>query len=144
MNFLEKDRALCYIVRVKSISPIDGADKVVLAEVNGWQCVISKDDNVLEGELALYFTIDSIPDLEDPNCALVKKRGGRIKTIKLRGIISQGLLAPLTWMSDRGHDVTHLSEGDDVTAEMGVTKVNKTEPINFIQLDMFTVIPVYS
>lgn len=118
----DQERALCSIVTVKSMSPIAGADKIVVAEVNGWQCVISKDEGINEGDLALYFSIDSIPDLDDPNCALVKKRGGRIKTIKLRGIISQGLLAPLGWLSARGHDTTQFSEGDDVTEIMGVTK----------------------
>ena len=120
------------MVAVKSLSPISGADMIVLAEVNGWQCVISKDEGLNEGDLALYYSIDSIPDLEDPHCALVKKRGGRIKTIKLRGIISQGLLAPLSWMESRGHDVSCLTVGDDVTEQMGVTKV-------FIGIDCCTI-----
>jgi hypothetical protein len=122
-NTTEYHRALCSVVLVRTLSPIAGADKIELAEVNGWQCVISKDEGMKEGDLALYFSIDSIPDLDDPNCALVKKRGGRIKTIKLRGIISQGLLAPLSWMSSRGHDISELTAGDDVTGQMGVTKV---------------------
>jgi RNA ligase (TIGR02306 family) len=123
METNDYERALCSVVRVKSISPIPGADKIVLAEVNGWQCVISKDEGVSEGDLALYYSIDSIPDLDDPNCALVKKRGGRIKTLKLRGIISQGLLAPLSWLASRGEEVSQLRAGDDVTELMGVTKV---------------------
>lgn len=130
------DRALCTVARVKSINPIEGADKIVVAQVNGWQCVISKEENVREGDLALYYSIDSIPDLEDPNCALVKKRGGRIKTMKLRGIISQGLLAPLSWMESRGYDISELNEGDDVTEQMGVTKfVHEDEADQYFHSD---------
>jgi RNA ligase (TIGR02306 family) len=135
VNFDETPhRALCSVVTVKSMSPIAGADKIVLAEVNGWQCVVAKDEGIKEGDLALYFSIDSIPDLDDPNCALVKKRGGRIKTIKLRGIISQGLLAPLKWLSSRGHNASLLADGDDVTDLMGVTKVNSPLHLHIIYM----------
>mmetsp|Transcript_15241 Transcript_15241/g.22925 ORF Transcript_15241/g.22925 Transcript_15241/m.22925 type:complete len:370 (+) Transcript_15241:45-1154(+) len=117
------ERKLCYIVRIKSKLPIPNADNIVLAEINGisWQCIIKKDE-FQEGDLAIYYAIDSVPDFSDPNTALVKSRGNRIKTIKLRGVISQGLLAPLSWLADRGHSIDSLSEGEDVTDRMGVTK----------------------
>lgn len=74
------------------------------------------------GDLAIYFSIDSIPDFSDPNTVIVQKRGRRIKTIKLRGVISQGLLAPLSWLESRGHSIDNICEGLDVTELMGVTK----------------------
>jgi RNA ligase (TIGR02306 family) len=116
------ERSLASVVVIRKLVPIAGADQIRLAHVNGWQCVVKNSEFDREGELAIYFSIDSIPDLSDPNMETVKKRGGRIKTIKLRGVVSQGLLAPLSWMECRGFDISNLVEGQDVTQQMGVTK----------------------
>jgi RNA ligase (TIGR02306 family) len=112
---------LAIIVRILRLTPIIGADKICLAHIQGWQCVV-KIDEFRVGDLAIYFVIDSIPDFSDPNTELVRKRGGRVKTCKLRGVISQGLLAPLLWLESRGHSVENTFEGEDVTIKMGVTK----------------------
>lgn len=112
---------LATIVRVLRLTPIPGADKICLAHIRGWQCVVKLEEfNV--GDLAIYFAIDSIPDFTDPNTELVKKRGGRVKTCKLRGVISQGLLSPLSWLESRGYSIECLIEGEDVTERMGVKK----------------------
>ena len=114
-------RALASIVVVRRVLAIPDADKICLAEIKGWQCVIKKDEFKV-GDQAIYYSIDSIPDFSDPNFSLVRQRGDRIKTIKLRGVLSQGMLSPLSWLSDRGHSIDGLSEGDDVTEKMGITK----------------------
>jgi RNA ligase (TIGR02306 family) len=119
---VEADRSLATICRIKNIYPISGADLIVLAEIQGWKCIVKKNEfNV--GDLCIYFSIDAIPDLTDPNTEFMTKRGGRIRTIKMRGVISQGLIGQLTWLSDRGHNIDTLSEGDDVTTQMGSYKV---------------------
>ena len=116
------------IVKINNIYPIDNADNIVLAEINGWKCVVKKNDFNI-GDFAIYFCIDSIPDLKDPNMEfLVNMKIKKIKTIKIRGVISQGLLGNLKLLTDRGYDISILKEGDDVTKEMGVTKyVNEEE-----------------
>lgn len=65
------DRALARIVVVRTVLPIPDADKISLARINGWQCVIRKDE-FKEGDYAIYYSVDSIPDFEDPNFAVVK------------------------------------------------------------------------
>ena len=122
------DRTLASIVRVKKIYPIAGADLIVLAEIKGWRCVVKKDE-FKEGDFGVYLAIDSIPDLSDPNTSFIKEKGGRIKTIKLRGVISQGLLGPLQWLESRGVDISTLKEDDDVTVQMGVTKYVPNEEL---------------
>lgn len=112
---------LASIVKVIRLTPILGADHICLAHVKGWQCVVKIGEFEI-GDLAIYFMIDSIPDFSDPNTELVRKRGGRVKTCKLRGVISQGLLSPLSWLQSRGHSIENLHEGEDVTIRMGVTK----------------------
>jgi len=80
--------------------------------------------------LAIYFCIDSIPDFTDPNFKFLADKGiKKIKTIKMRGVISQGLLGPLKWLSDRGHNITNFGEGDDITEQMGATKYVEPEEI---------------
>ena len=119
---VKADRPLATIVRVHNILPIDGADRIVLAEINGWRCVVKKDEFKI-GDFVIYFCVDSIPDFSDANMKFLVDMGiKRIKTIRMRGTISQGLLGPLQWLTDRGHDVTTLVEGDNVTEQMGVTK----------------------
>jgi len=118
---VETERKLASIVKVNNIYPIEDADKIVLVEINGWKCIAKKDEFNI-GDLAIYFSIDSIPDMLDPNTSFIKDKGGRIKTIKMRGVISQGLLAPLSWLVSRGFDIYGIKEDDDVTMQMGVTK----------------------
>lgn len=122
-------RPLATVVVVRKVLPVPGADMICLAEINGWQCVIKKDE-FAEGDLAIYYSIDSVPDFSDPNFDVVKRRGGRIKTIRLRGVLSQGMLSPLSWLQSRGHDPTGLREGDDVTEKMGVTKYISEEEMD--------------
>jgi len=128
MDSQQTDRTLASIVRVKQVHPIAGADKIVLVEIKGWKCIVKKDE-FNQGDLGVYLSIDSIPDLDDPNTSFIKDKGGRIKTIKLRGVISQGLLGPLDWLKSRGIDISTLKEGDDVTKEMGVTKYIPNEEL---------------
>lgn len=125
---VEPDRSLVTICKIKNIYPICGADLIVLAEVDGWKCIVKKDEfNV--GDLCMYFSIDAIPDLSDKNTEFISKRGGRIKTMKMRGVISQGLIGPLSWLKDRGHSIESLCEGDDITEKMGVSKYVPIEEI---------------
>lgn len=104
-------RKLASIVEISRMSPIEGADKLEVAEMTGkgWKVVTQKDEFKV-GDLAVYFEIDSFLDPEDERYAFLKDRclrrfvsksgnvlreGIKIKTIKLRGQISQGLLMPL-------------------------------------------------
>jgi len=108
-------------VQVKNLIPINGADLIELADINGWKCVVKKNDfNV--GDMGVYITIDSVPDFEDPNFAFLKGKTACIKTMKMKGIISQGLLGPLSWLTSRGHDVSEVALNEDVTEKMGVSK----------------------
>ena len=104
-------RKLASIVAISKVSPIEGADKLEVAEMvgKGWKVVTAKDE-VHTGDLCVYFEIDSFLDSNDERYAFLKERclrrfvsksgnvlreGIKIKTIKLRGQISQGLLMPI-------------------------------------------------
>lgn len=126
MITVESDRTLASIVRVNRILPIEGADRIVLAEIKGWKCIVTITEGFQPGSLGVYFEIGSVVDKDDPTFAFLNGKF-RIKTMKIRGVLSQGLLLPLSCLSARGHDISNLAEGDDVTEKMGVRKYVETE-----------------
>lgn len=108
-------RHLATIRQIKEICPIEGADKIEVAVVDGWECVVAKADGYKMGDKVVYIEVDSIlPATEQ--FEFMKKYRYRVKTIKLRKQISQGLIIPFSSVSSN-HEV-----GDDVTEELGITK----------------------
>lgn len=99
------ERKLASIRRIKAIDPIPGADRIVKATVDGWELVTQKSNNFKPGDLVVYFEIDSLLPLEERFSFLepykvsaknsVNGEGYRLKTIKLRGALSQGLILPI-------------------------------------------------
>lgn len=76
-----KERELAYVVRVDSVEPIPGRDRVESATVGGWTCMVPK--GAFEpGSLGVYFEIDSKLDTSKPEFAFTSKYGGKIKTQK--------------------------------------------------------------
>jgi RNA ligase (TIGR02306 family) len=123
------ERKLATIRRIKQILPIAGADKIETALVDGWQVVVKKGE-FTEGQLAVYFEIDSwVPNTIAP--FLTKEgydpkefngvKGERLKTIKLRKTLSQGLLLPLS-VVPHYEQIPAESRGMDVTEALGVQK----------------------
>lgn len=125
------ERVMARVVRVDVINPIEGADKIDLAQIGGWKVVVKKDEFQV-GQLAVYCEIDSwIPHSVAP--FLTKEgqfpkvynsvEGQRLRTVKLRGQISQGLLLPMSLRGSDGLVVGALfNEGDDVTEFLGIQK----------------------
>lgn len=136
-------RKLATIRRIDSLTPIEGADKIELATVGGWK-VVAQKGLYNEGDLAVYFEIDSwIPSTVAP--FLTKPghfpkvfegvEGERLKTIKLRGQLSQGLLMPIAEIEKMGpeHDAgfqceVRIEEDFDMTEALGIKKWEKAIP----------------
>lgn len=141
------ERKLATIQRVKQLIEIPGADKIEIALINGWQVVTQKGQHK-EGDLVVFYEIDSFLPASDPRYASFEerfsnwgeKRGMRLKTVKLRKVLSQGLIMPTRnfqelygvklSISTEGFDFSKhnlfYNEGDDVTEELGI---EKWEPI---------------
>lgn len=114
-------RKLASIQTIVNIEPIENADKIEYATVLGWHCVVKKDEFKV-GDKCIYVEIDSILPSDNPNFEFMKDRKYRVKTIKLRGKVSQGIIFP---MSILPKDASKYSVGDDVTA---ILKIKKYEP----------------
>lgn len=109
-------RQLATIRIIADIRPIQGADKIECALVDGWECVIAKHDGFSIGDKVVYIEIDSVvPDR--PEFEFLRERHFRVRTIKLRGQVSQGLVLPLTVLPPGRYRA-----GDDVTEILGITK----------------------
>lgn len=124
-------RTLVSVQKIVGTRPIEGADRIEVANVLGWQCVTQKSNNFKPGDLVAYFEIDSLIPLDVPQFEFLRKKEGethaRLKTIRLKGEISQGLILPLSIISEIRHGKnpaaeSFFKEGDDLTEELGVTK----------------------
>jgi len=120
------ERKLATIERIAEIHPIDGADAIERAVIRGWNVVIKKGD-FKEGDLCVYCEIDSLmPEREE--FEFLRPRGFRIRTIKLRGQVSQGIIFPLTVLPDKLFPLTEFNIGEDVSEVLGITKYEPPIP----------------
>lgn len=106
---------------IDEILPHPNADRLEMAKVAGWMCVVQKG-KFKAGDKCVYIPIDSILSAETevkifPIDSKVKLTKSRIKTIKLRGAISQGLVIPLDLVG-----LPNLAVGFDVASALGITK----------------------
>lgn len=114
-------RQLASIQKVLDIQPIPGADAIEVLTVLGWK-VVAKKGEFKVGDLVVYCEVDSILP-EEPEYEFLRKAHFRIKTIRLKGQVSQGIVFPLSILDGKAelpHD-PH-AEGDDVTVLLEVTK----------------------
>lgn len=110
------DRKLASVQKVLSIDSILGADMIVKVTILGWEVVVAKKDNFKVGDNVVYCETDSIlPDR--PEFEFLRERKFRIKTIKLKQQVSQGICFPLSILPKGKY-----KEGDDVTEVLGVNK----------------------
>lgn len=115
-------RKLASIQKIKVLEPISGADAIEKATVLGWQLVVKKGEFQV-GDLCVYCEIDSLfPD--KPEFEFLKPRGMRIRTIRLRGQISQGICFPLDILPK----YVDIQEDADVTEILGITKYEPPIP----------------
>lgn len=125
-------RKLASIRRIDSVRPIEGADAIECAVVGGWTVVIKRGE-YQPGDLAVYCEIDSwIPHKLAPFLSKGQEprefngvKGERLRSIKLRGQLSQGLLLPFgVCMSNYDGEATSTdwNAGDDVTELLGIQK----------------------
>ena len=114
------------IVQVLAVEDHPGADRLDLLTIKGWQCVARKGEYSV-GDKVIYIPIDSVlPEELEAKIfgadAKVKLSKSRVKTIKLRGAISQGMVIPM-WYVEPDYKV-----GRDVTKELGITKYEPPPP----------------
>ena len=144
------ERKLASIQKVLDVRPIIGADAIEVVQINAWT-VVAKKDEFKKGDLCIYCEIDSFlpvkPEFEFLRKSSYRKmkdgtEGFRLKTIRLRGQLSQGLVLPLSVLNGSDEMIVGISEQPwgpqlqlgpyddalvleewvDLTEHMGITK----------------------
>lgn len=124
------ERKMATIRTIAEIKEIEGADRIQAYRVDGWW-VVDQAGKYKVGELVIYCEIDSwIPHEIAPFLSKGKEprefngiKGKRLKTIKLKGQLSQGLLLPSNlYYTDRPYESIEADEGDDVSELLNITK----------------------
>lgn len=121
------ERKMVTYREIDRLSPIRGADVIELAHIGGWQVVVKKGEFEVGDEVA-YFEIDSwIPHEVAPFLSKGKEpavyngiKGARLKSIKIRGALSQGLILHVNSVEylEMGQPLL----GDDISKFYGVIK----------------------
>jgi RNA ligase (TIGR02306 family) len=108
--------------RVTKIYAHAGSDFLDFVEIAGWRCIV-KRGSVSKGDWGAYFPIDSVlPDnimdiaFRD---AKIKPKDGRVKTVKIRGEIAQGLFLSRDLLPTFPQ---YPQEGMDLAEVLGVVK----------------------
>lgn len=119
---------LASIQRILEINDIPNAQKISVCKILGFSAVVKKGEFKV-GDLVVYCACDSILPFAPWSEFLRDKnrpdRAIRVKTIRLRGQVSQGLVLPLSVIMDQPVFPRSLFEGDDVTEILGIKKWEK-------------------
>lgn len=123
-------RKLATIQKIEDVKQVKDSDNLDVVTIKGWK-VVTKRNEFKEGGLCIYFEIDSflpiLPEFEFLRKSCYKKvenkEGFRLKTVKLRGQISQGLAIPVNTFKLPTNNV-----GDCLDDYLGVTKYEPPIP----------------
>jgi RNA ligase (TIGR02306 family) len=124
-------RKLASIRTIDSVRSIPGADQIECAVIDGWTVVVRKGEYTA-GDRAIYCEVDSfIPheiapflDRGTGPTEFSGVQGYRLRTMRLRGQLSQGLLLPMSLVRSK----MDIAVGDDVTQMLGILKYEPPIP----------------
>lgn len=128
-------RKMVTIRKINALIPITGCTEITLAIIDGWSVIVKKTEfNV--GDYCLFFEIDSFIPASDSRFEFLKKtttfqgqEGYRLRTMKMKGVISQGLALPIYYIDFDTIDAAEAySDKTDLSDKLGVIKYD-----NFIQ-----------
>lgn len=113
-------RKLASIKTISDIQPIEGRDRIELAIVDGWQIIVKKGEYQI-GDKTVFIEIDSVLP-EKPEFEFLRSKKFKIKTMKMAGVLSQGICFPMSILPEGNYNLE-----DDVTNILGITKYEPNE-----------------
>ena len=119
-------RKLASIKTISNILPIEGKDRIGLAIVDGWQVIVQKDAFEVGGK-CVFCEIDSVLP-EKPEFEFLRSKDFRIKTMKMAGVISQGICFPMSILPPKKDGEYELEE--DVTDVIGIKQYEVTKDVD--------------
>jgi RNA ligase (TIGR02306 family) len=132
---MENLNSVCYVGVIGEIRPIEGADNIELAIVNGWHAITKKGEYEVGNKVVIATTDAVIPvelsDLMEVTNYL--RKGQRVRTVKLRGVYSECLLIPFKYLAPKSLE-NNVSEGHDMMGILGVTKYEP--PVKMVEMNV--------
>lgn len=131
-EFISSGRPMATVQQIAEILPHENADLLEIASIKGWRSIVQKGqfrkgDKIIFVEIDAHIPVDLAPFLSKSQS--VKKFNGSagfvLKTAKLRGIVSQGLVFPLNIL--RGKNIMQ-TVGTDVSSVLGIQKYEAPIP----------------
>ena len=122
---MENNNSVCFAARINEIKPIEGADNIELGVIGGWNCIIKKGEYKAD-DLVIVATTDAVipQELSDAmNVTNYLRKGGRVRTVKLRGVYSECLIIPFRYVAVLSNKI--YKEGSDC---MDALQIYKYEP----------------
>ena len=128
---MENQNSVCFIAKINEVKAIEGADNIELVIAGGWNAITKKGE-FKEGDLTVIATTDAvIPEKLSEKMGVTSylRKGGRVRTVKLRGVYSECLIIPTKYIPGYGDN---YSDGTDMMEKFGITKYEP--PVKQIQL----------
>lgn len=128
---MENLNSCCFIAKINEVKSIEGADNIELVIAGGWNAITKKGE-FKEGDLTVIATTDAvIPEVFSEKMGVTSylRKGGRVRTVKLRGVYSECLIIPTKYIPGYGD---MYKEGDDMMEKFGIVKYEP--PVKQIQL----------
>ena len=126
---MENNNSVCYVGRVTEVKAIEGADNIELAVVGGWNAIVKKGELNQDSLVAVATTDAVIPQELSDKIGVTNylRKGQRVRTVKLRGVYSECLIIPITYVK-----ASSIKEGVDLMDELGIFKYEP--PVRQVQL----------
>ena len=128
---MENNNSVCYVATIKEVRAIEGADNIELVIAGGWNAITKKGE-FKEGDLTVIATTDAvIPEKLSDEMGVTSylRKGGRVRTVKLKGVYSECLIIPTKYIPGYGD---RYQDGDDMMEKFGIVKYEP--PVKQIQL----------
>jgi RNA ligase (TIGR02306 family) len=132
---MENQNSVCFIAKINEVKAIEGADNIELVVAGGWNAITKKGEFKVGDETIIATTDAVIPESlsEEMGVTSYLRKGGRVRTVKLRGVYSECLIIPKHYlMGNVSMGDYDLKEGSDCMGFLGITKFEP--PVKQIQL----------
>ena len=132
---MENQNSVCFIAKINEVKAIEGADNIELVVAGGWNAITKKGEFKVGDETIIATTDAVIPESlsEEMGVTSYLRKGGRVRTVKLRGVYSECLIIPKHYLKGKVSMGDYdLKEGSDCMEFLGITKYEP--PVKQIQL----------
>jgi RNA ligase (TIGR02306 family) len=133
---MENNNSVCFVAKINEVRAIEGADNIELVIAGGWNAITKKGEFKVGDETIIATTDAVIPEKlsESMGVASYLRKGGRVRTVKLRGVYSECLIIPTKYLSGNltMGDYDFIIDGRDCMETLKITKYEP--PVKQIQL----------